>query len=89
MHESVQRGSNPLDGDGVFEADPAEEESHGVVVEVQEAKRGLAQYDENSVEQLIELGQEEDIEPEIERALACRFAFRIAKEAFNSIALGW
>ena len=88
MYESIQGSGNPLDGDGILEADPAEEESHGMVVEVQETKRGLAQYDENGVEELIELGQEEDVEPEVERAVTSRLAFGIAKEAFDSIALG-
>lgn len=49
VHKGVESGSNPLDGDGVLEADPAEEEGHGVVVEVKETKGGLAKNDEDRV----------------------------------------
>ena len=89
MNESIQRSGDPLDRDGVLETDPAKEESHGVVVEVQEAQGGLAEHNKDSVQELIELGEEENIEPEVEGALAGRNALVIADEAIQAVVLVW
>lgn len=87
MDEGVERGGNPLDRDGVLEADPAEEESHRVMVEVQEAEGSLAQDNEDGIEQLIELGEVEDVQPEVESALSSGFALRVAEQAFMTVSL--
>jgi hypothetical protein len=76
-----------LDGDGVLEANPAKEESHGVVVEVKETEGSLAQHDEDSVEKLIELGEIEDVEPEVQGALAGRFTFVVTYKTVESVVL--
>lgn len=87
VNESVERSGNPLDRDGVLEANPAEEESHGVMVEVQEAKRSLAQDNEDSIEQLIELGEVEDVQPEVESTTTSRFTLGVAEETFMTVIL--
>lgn len=87
VDEGVERGGNPLHRDGVLEADPAEEESHRVMVEVQEAEGGLAQDDEDSIEQLVELGEVEDVQPEVESSLSSGFALRVAEQTFMAVGL--
>jgi hypothetical protein len=80
VNEGIERGGDPLNRDGVFKADPAEEEGHGVVVEVEEAKGRLAEDNEDRVKELIELGQVEDIDPEVESALTSRDTLVVADE---------
>lgn len=50
MDKSVEGGCNPLNGNSILQANPAEEESHGVVIKMQEAQRGLAKDDEDGVQ---------------------------------------
>ena len=88
VYECVQASGNPLHGNGILETNPAEEERHRVVIEVQETERSLAQNDEYSVKKLIELGEVEHVEPEIESALASGDSFAVAQQAFVSVVLG-
>lgn len=87
MDEGVERSGDPLDGNGVLEADPAEEESHRVMVEMQEAEGSLAENDEDGIEQLIELGEVEDVQPEVQSSLSGGLALRIAEQAFMTMVL--
>lgn len=87
VHEGVQESRDPLHWDGVLEANPAKEESHRVVIEVQETEGRLAQNDEDSIEELIELGEVEDVEPEVESALSSGNSLGIAKKTFYAVTL--
>lgn len=71
----------------MLKADPAEEEGHGVMVEMKETKGSLAKNNEESVQELVELGDVEDVGPEVKGALACGQTLMIANETIQSISL--
>lgn len=85
VNEAVEGCGDPLDRDGVLQAYPAKEESHRMMIEVQETEGGFAKDNEYGVQKLIELGEVEHVNPEIEGSLSSRSAFSIAKKSVVTI----
>ena len=52
---------------------------------IRKGRTDLAEYDEDSVDKFVELGEVKDIHPEEERTFVDIFAARVAEQVFNAL----